>query len=393
MGVAGPPAPSRFRWVVLGAYVLIGIVPQALWITFAGVLSLSAQAYHTSTDNIGLLSAVYPIVYVVLSLPAGYAIDAFGFRKSILVGGGFLAVSGMLRPFAPDFGTLLALQTVGAVGQPFILNSISKIVRAWFPSSEANLATGLGTLSIFVGLLIGLGVTPALASAWGLKSALLVLGGVSLGALAVFLVAGRESGAGESPAERVTAKDLGIALRNRELVLLSMLFFVGIGVFNAVLTWIEPLLGARGVSSDLAGSFGGLFILGGIAGVIAVPMVSDRYHLLKRPLIAILGASAVLWSVLAFLNGPWAEGTVLVVLGFCFIATLPLGLELSARAVEPSQAGIANSICWEFSQVGGFLILLAYPVLAVPWGWTALLYVSSALTAAAFAIALFLRSR
>jgi len=393
MGVAGSPAPSRYRWVVLGAYILVGIVPQALWITFAGVLSLSAQTYHTSTDNIGLLSAVYPIVYVVLSLPAGYAIDTFGFRKSILVGAGFLAVSGMLRPFAPDFGVLLAVQTVGAVGQPFVLNSISKIVRGWFPASEANLATGLGTLSIFVGLLIGLGVTPALASAWGLEGALLVLGGISLAALLVFLIAGRESGRGETQADRVSLRDIGAALRNRELVLLSSLFFIGIGVFNAVATWIEPLLGARGVGSDLAGSLGGLFILGGIAGVIAVPMVSDRYHLLKRPLLLILAASAVLWSVLAVLRGPWAEAAVLVVLGFCFIATLPLGLELSARAVEPSQAGIANSICWEFSQVGGFLILLAYPVMAGPWGWTALFYVSSGLTGVAFVIALLLRSR
>ena len=62
MGLAGPSSPPAFRWVVLGAYVLVGLVPQALWITFSGVLSLSAQSYHTSTDNIGLLSAVYPFV-------------------------------------------------------------------------------------------------------------------------------------------------------------------------------------------------------------------------------------------------------------------------------------------------------------------------------------------
>lgn len=393
MGVAAPSAPPRFRWVVLCAYILVGIVPQALWITFSGVLTLSAQTYHTSTDNIGLLSAVYPIVYVVLSLPAGYAIDAFGFRKAVLVGGGFLAVSGLLRPFAPDFQLLLVTQTVGAVGQPFVLNSISKIVRGWFPASEANVATGLGTLSVFVGLLIGLGITPTIASAWGLHGALLALGLVSVAAVFVFLAIGRESGHGEATADRVRLSDLGSALKNRELVILSILFFIGIGVFNAVATWIEPLLGARGVGSNLAGSLGGLFILGGIAGVIAVPMVSDRYRLLKRPLLIILGASAILWSVLGLLHGPGAEATVLLLLGFCFIATLPLGLELSARAVEPSQAGIANSIVWEFSQVGGFLILLAYPVMAGPWGWTALFYVSSGLTALGLAIALLLRSR
>lgn len=393
MGLAGPSSPPAFRWVVLGAYVLVGLVPQALWITFSGVLSLSAQSYHTSTDNIGLLSAVYPIVYVALSLPAGYAIDAFGFRRAILLGGGFLAVSGLLRPFAPTFETVLVVQTIGAVGQPFVLNSISKIVRAWFPPSEANLATGLGTLSVFVGLLIGLGVTPTLASAWGLSGALLTYGVLSAAALAIFAVLGRESSRHDTGEDRIRPKDLGAALRNRELALLSVLFFLGIGVFNAVATWIEPLLGARGVGSDLAGSLGGLFILGGIVGVIVVPAISDRSRRLKGPLLVVLAVSAVLWSVLAFLAGPWPEAAVLFVLGFFFIASLPLGLELSARSVAPAQAGIANSIVWEFSQVGGFLILLAYPALAGAWGWTALLYVTAGLTALGCGLATLLRSR
>jgi len=393
MDVTAPRPPERYRWVVLAAYLLVGIVPQALWITFSGVLSLTAQTYHTTTDNIGLLSAIYPIVYVVLSLPVGYLIDSVGFRKAILLGGGFLAVSGVLRPLAPDFTTLLALQGVGAVGQPFILNSISKIVRAWFPASEANLATGFGTLSVFVGLLIGLGVTPSLASAVGLRSTLYAYGALSVVALAVFFVAGRESGRRDEQTDRVRPGDLRVALSNRELVLLSVLFFLGIGIFNAVATWIEPLLGARGVGTGDAGTLGGVFILGGILGAIAIPALADRYHRLKLPFLISLVGSAIVWLLLGNASGTATEAIGLFVLGFFFIAALPLGLELSARAVEPSQAGIANSIVWEFSQVGGFLILFAYPVLAAPLGWTALFYVSAGLTAVGLGVVTLLHSR
>lgn len=103
---------------------------------------------------------------------------------------------------------------------------------------------------------------------------------------------------------------------------------------------------------------------------------------------------AVGWArALGRLHGPWTEAAVLLVLGFFFIASLPLGLELPARSVGPSQAGIANSIVWEFSQVGGFLILLAYPAVAGAWGWTSLFYITSGLTAIGLGLAALLRAR
>ena len=53
---------------------------QVLWITFAPITSLSAQHFHTSDLNIGLLSMSFMIIYILLVLPAAWAIDTWGSR-------------------------------------------------------------------------------------------------------------------------------------------------------------------------------------------------------------------------------------------------------------------------------------------------------------------------
>ncbi len=77
----------------------------------------------------------------------GYFIDSYGFRKAVLVGTWLMAIFGLLRAFSPNFTFLLTFQTLAAFGQPFIMNSISKLVKGWFPEKESGLATGLGLRS------------------------------------------------------------------------------------------------------------------------------------------------------------------------------------------------------------------------------------------------------
>ena len=105
-------------------YILAGIVSQIMWITFSPILPIVEEIYGVGDAEVGLLSAVFPIVFIVLALPVGYYVDRRGFRKAVLLGSAFFAVFGLLRAFAATFEMLLAFQTLTAVGQPFIFNSI-----------------------------------------------------------------------------------------------------------------------------------------------------------------------------------------------------------------------------------------------------------------------------
>jgi len=387
------PRSSAYRWVVLVCYMLAGIVSQLLWITYSPILAQASNAYGVSQSEIGLLSAVYPLVYVIVSIPAGYLVDSAGFRKAILLGTSLLALSGLLRCFSPTFPVLLALQGFGAVGQPFILNSVSKVAKEWFPENEVALATGMGTLSLFIGIILGLGLTPALVDEFGLFGGLLVYGIFSFAVLFAFFVLGRESGRKDESVTAVRFSQVFSVLKNRNIILLSALFFVGLGIFNSFATWVDPLFSAKGIGTDLSGLLGGVMIIGGIAGSIVIPSLSDRFRTLKKPMLVSLALSTALWYILGAVGGILPISVTLLVLGFFFMSTLPLALELSARSLEEKLVGMANSVVWEFSQIGGFVLIIFYQIIAGFSGWGFLFYFSAFLTLVMLGFAFLLRAR
>ena len=124
----------RYRWVVLGAFALLNAVVQANWITFAPVTDDAAAFYGVSDLRIGLLSMVFMVVFVVVSIPASYVIDTYGLRVGVGIGalltGGFALTRGL---FGDSYGWVFASQVGLAVGQPFVMNAITKVGRPLVP--------------------------------------------------------------------------------------------------------------------------------------------------------------------------------------------------------------------------------------------------------------------
>jgi MFS transporter, FLVCR family, MFS-domain-containing protein 7 len=383
---------AAYRWVVLGAYAALCIATQLLWLSFSPILSLTETTYGASTASAGLLSAIYPLVFAAISIPVGYVVDTFGFRRALIIGGALLAASGLLRPFSPDFAVLLAFQALGAAGQPFIYNSVSKLALAWFPQAQVGLATGLGTISINAGTLLALLLTRSLVSAVGIHEGLLVYGLAAACAWITFLVLGREPRKTVPTVERTTPRTILGLLRRRNIALVSALLFIGIGISNSIATWIQPMLQARAIPATLIGPLGALLIFGGIVGMVVLPEVSDRLHRIRPLLIATLVVAALLWFPAGALRGIDTEALVLVLLGFFFVPLIPLGLEISAIAA-PANPGEANAIVWEFAQIGGFLVTFLFEGFGSAIGWTSTFYLSGILTLLGVALAYALKSR
>lgn len=387
------PKYSSFRWIVLFSYALTGLLSQLVWLTFAPILSTTAQTFNVSQAEIGNLSLVFPLIYIIISIPAGYIIDSHGFRKAVLLGTGFLAVFGLLRAFAPNFTFLLIFQTLAAIGQPFIMNSVSKLVKGWFPEKEAGLATGLGSLSLFLGMIAGLVLTPLLIELFPLYSVLLIYGIFSMLIFGIFYFLGKESPKRITEKEYVTFSEFTKVFKNRNIILLSAMFFIGIGVFTAFTTWIEPIMNGLILNTDSAGLLGGLMIIGGIIGSIVIPAISDKHKNHKKTLTISLLLSAILWYGLTILHDPTLIILTILPLGFFFMSTLPVGLELSAESVEKKYVGIANSILYEFSQVGALLLIIVFESAATTYNWNFTLIISAILTIIAMLLSLFLKKK
>jgi len=102
-------------------------------------------------------------------------------------------VFGLLRGvLASNYTWVLVAQIGIAVGQPFILNATTTVAARWFPMEERATAAGLGSLAMYVGILLGMALTPVLTISMGISGMLVAYGVVSLLAAVVFFVLAKE---------------------------------------------------------------------------------------------------------------------------------------------------------------------------------------------------------
>ena len=100
-----------YRWVVLLTYMGITALNQLLWISFAPITSGAAAYMGVSDLAIGLLSVSFMIVYLVVSIPASWAIDTWGMRAAVGIGAALTGGFGLMRGLvAPNYTLVLVAQ-------------------------------------------------------------------------------------------------------------------------------------------------------------------------------------------------------------------------------------------------------------------------------------------
>jgi len=352
-----------YRWIVLLAFMFVVAINQLLWITFAPITSSAATYYGVSDLSIGLLSMSFMIVYIVISIPASWVIDTYGIRVAVGIGAALTGIFGLLRGLvAPNYDLVLISQIGIAIGQPFILNAVTKVAARWFPIQERATASGLGSLAMYLGIMVGMALTPYLTLQSSIASMLVAYGIVSVIAAVVFLGLAKERPptppCPPGQEERSLVFDgLKQTLRKRDFVLLMLIFFVGLGTFNGVTTWIEDIVSPRGFSITQAGLIGGLMVIGGVIGALVLPSLSDRYR--KRPpflVLAVLGATLGLVGI-TYATGYWLLLASAFVLGFFLLSAGPIGFQYGAEIAYPAPEGTSTGLLLLMGQISGIVFI------------------------------------
>ena len=211
---------------------------------------------------------------------------------------------------------------------------------------------------MYVGPLAGMLLTPFLLKLQGFAPMMNTYGIISAVGALVFLIFSREKPptppCHDFQAERSLDYDgLKDSLKNKNFITLLVVFFIGLGIFNSVTTWIEDIVKPRGFSTDDAGLTGGLMIIGGIIGALIMPYVSDKIQ--KRRLfiiIALIGATTGLAGV------AFAENYALLmassfVLGYFLLSAGPIGFQFGAEITHPASEGTSNGLLILAGQISG----------------------------------------
>lgn len=344
---------------MLGVFMLITTINQLLWITYAAITSAATAYYGASGLQIGILSMSFMIVFIFVSVPASWIIDKYGIKIGVGIGAVLTGVFGLLRSVVGNnYEWALIMQIGIAVGQPFLLNAITKLAARWFIMEERATAAGLATLSMYIGPLAGMLLTPFLLKLQGFSTMMNTYGIISAVGALVFLIFSREKPptppCHDFQEERSLVYDgLKDSLKNKNFITLLVVFFIGLGIFNSVTTWIEDIVKPRGFSTDDAGLTGGLMIIGGIIGALIMPYVSDKTQ--KRRLFIII---ALIGATIGLAGVAFAENYTLLmassfVLGYFLLSAGPIGFQFGAEITHPASEGTSNGLLILAGQISG----------------------------------------
>lgn len=339
-----------YRWVVLGVFMLINLIIQTQWIAYAPITKEAALFYGVSDLKIGLLAMSFMIVYLPLSIPVSWVIDSLGFHLAVGIGAALMGIFGIIRGLSGLNYTLVLASTIGiAVSQPFLLNAWTKVPAKWFPEKERATAVGLVTLSSLIGVAVGMILSPILIKRISIANIQLIYGGISAVFAVLFIVFTRE----DPPTppckpgleERaLMLNGLKTVLTNKSFLLYLCVFFIGMGIFNGITTWVESIIHLRGFGPEEAGTLGALLLVGGVIGAIIIPAISDRQQ--KRRRFLLIGfLLAIPWLLgLTFAHGFWVVSISSFFFGFFLISISPVGMQYAAEITYPVPEGTSNGL-------------------------------------------------
>ncbi|HUJ74482.1 MAG TPA: MFS transporter, partial [bacterium] len=147
-------------------------------------------------------------------------------------------------------------------------------------------------------------------------------------------------------------------LRNRSVYILCIALFLGSGIVNSVFTLIDGLSKNIGLTTDQGVLLVTLLLVGGIAGSVVVPGISDGLRR-RKPIILgalFLAVPSTLGLVLG--RGFALEVVCFFALGFFVTGVTPVAYQYGAEITHPAPEGTSNGVFAVVVQASGFLILL-----------------------------------
>ena len=354
-----PTTVTRDRWMVIAAYALVASANQLLWLTFTPITTPAAHHYGVTASDIGWLSEIFPLLYVVLAAPAASLLDRW-FRPTLVAGALLTGIGGLLRLGGDTFAWALAGQLLVAVAQPLILNAITGLASAYLTPHSRPVGIALGSAGIFLGMLCSLTLGAALGGTH--LHTILVINAVYGAVAAVALMGVVALSVRPAISGDVTGVfGMRTVWQDRTIRRLAGVAFIGFGFFVALTTWLQTLLKPAHITASTAGWLLVITVLAGVIGsaVLPPPIIKARAEV---RLFRLAGATTCVSCILfAVWKSVVVIGIAAGITGFLLLACLPVILEVAERRAGPAGTS-ATALIWLSGNAGGIVIAIVIQI-------------------------------
>ena len=403
----------RYRWVVLGSFMLIGAITQLMWLNYASITSTTgagashlvgvADIMHVSSFKITQLANVITLLYIPFSIPACIIIDRKGFRYAVMIGAVFTAGFSFLRLFTGNYAIVFIGMIGIGIGQPFVLNAITKMVSAWFPTDESALATGIATLSLFLGMIIALALPPELLKIFGdnmtgLRWMILAYILLATGGAVLFWMFAKARPPKPPKRTEQEVQEEGAAInwdsfkklfKLYDFKLLCAIMFIGNGAIVGIFQLIDQILKPKHINSTTSGFVGAVMVIAGVIGCVVLPSLSDKFRK-RKPFIVMSALVGIpMMFLIAQLSALSQVYVIWGITGFFLFAAYPLVLTMTEETTGHGLTGTATSIVLLLGNLGGVVVTLVMEgIKALTGGPTNSFYWAMIFLVVLFAVAL-----
>jgi len=315
---------------------------------------------HTQWGTVWGISFFPMILFTLFS---GMYADRVGTRSIVAAATLLMGVAGIARAYAQDFNQLCVLMFILGIGWSLLMPSLPKSLAHWFSSRELGLANGILIAGICVGsgsamMISGVYLAPRMG---GWRNVMWLYGTICVVLGIIWALVFREA-PDPHPATRtepsrafLCIEALSSVIRIRDLWLLNASRFCICGALFGVIGFLPALLHAEGMDKGLAHLSSSLIYYVNILGVLAMPMLSDRYANRKIFIWPFSLLSAFFIFLLSWQQGMGALvlcGAIGLSVGFIpLLITMPMEMD----GVKQRYVGTALGLSLTAGNVGSFI--------------------------------------
>lgn len=402
--------PSLKRYVILFLFCLNAGNKAFQWIQIPAGTDKFAHFYDVENFVINSTSVLFMLAFVVLSLPSCFIIERIGLRNAVLLGSGGTALGAVIKCFccrtdSVGIALMFVGQTVVSLSEQLIFSVPSRLISVWFPDHQVSSAMAITVLGNQFGVALGFELTMlvmdgaetraqigvAMYKMWLVTAAVSVLAFVAN--LWLFDEAPKHApGAARLQQIRVererelipldAAHRVSVAeqtrellanvtelLKNKNLVRLSMVYGINLGIGYTIQTLLNQMLAPLWPGDALFVGNTGFIII--VSGALSCPLWgwlldSLRRYLLLNLLITLSTiVTLVLFGyVVSFTHLEWAVYLAAGVFGFFQTGFVVAGLEMAVELTYPADELITSTSMNLVPQIYGavFIFLTSYLV-------------------------------
>ena len=373
--------PLYYGWIVLAVCFFIVVISAGARTSFGAFFNPMREDFGWSYGLTSLALSIGMLVGGFFGPIGGYLLDKLGGRTVILWGIVIMGASTVLLSLTPNilflilmFGIVTSIGTTGAGTSTAIA-----LLARWF-RRRRTIAFGLVTAGLSAGGLVMVPLAAYLIQATDWRTAWVVLGAIILGLgfpvtfsllrndpkeMGLLPDGDREPPQGDPNSQAAVVRTPLEAefwtepLRSAPYWQITGAYFVCGATTGIIFAHFIPYVQDKGMALTTAATVFGTMSFLNIVGVVIISALANKF--LRKNLLGVVYAlRGVGYAVLIVVPAPWGIWGFAAIMGFTWIATLPLNTSLTADIYGLKYLGTLAGVTFLVHQVGAAgAILLA----------------------------------